>query len=134
MNNQFIPMRKGTVLMPTGSKEHLHFICCNPVYYPERKKKCVLVVNICSIYKGIPYDKTCTLDINAHPFVKHLSYVYYRKAAILSSDSISLNISKGTFTIHQPCNDPVFQNILDGFNLSDEVRYKIKRFYKNNCQ
>jgi len=126
-------MQKGTVLIPTGPTKHLHFICCDPVYYPNLVKECVLVVNISSIEEELDFDNSCILDIGDHPFVKRPSSIYYRKAEILGADSISRNIAEGNFTVHQPCKDIVFNKILDGFNVSDEVKFKIKEFYENYC-
>jgi len=133
MTEMYTPMRKGTVLIPTGPTKHLHFICCNPVYYPNLVKECVLVVNISSIEEELEFDNSCILDVGDHSFVKRPSYIYYRKAEILGADSISRNIAEGNFSIHQPCEDIVFNKILDGFNTSEEVKFKIKRFYENFC-
>jgi hypothetical protein len=69
-------MKKGTVLMPTGPVDHLHFICSDPVYYPAKVKECVLIVNISSIDDGSDYDQTCILNAEEHPFIKHPSYIY----------------------------------------------------------
>jgi hypothetical protein len=76
MTEPYIPMKKGTVLMPTGPVDHLHFICSDPVYYPAKVKECVLIVNISSIDDGSDYDQTCILNAEEHPFIKHPSYIY----------------------------------------------------------
>jgi len=128
------PTKKGTILVPTGSADHLHFICCDPVYYPNLGRDCVLAVNISSINDGTQYDNSCILNVGDHPFIKHPRYVYYRKADIFGSDSISRNIAEGNFRIHDPCSDQVFNKILQGFESSEELRFKIKRFYECYCK
>jgi hypothetical protein len=127
-------MKKGTILIPTGSTEHLHFICCDTVFYPHLGKDCVLVVNISSIDDDLEYDKTCLLDVGDHPFVTHQSYVYYRKAAVYGANNISRNVAEGNFRIHQPCSEITFNRILNGFSESEEVSFKIKRFYEIYCK
>ena len=134
MANLFIPMKKGTILVPTGSENHLHFICCDPVYYPQLSKECVLAVNISSVNDGTEYDKTCVLDVGDHPFVRHASYVYYRKSEVFGVNSISRNVAEGNFIVHQPCSEVTFNRILKGFEVSEEVRFKIKKFYNKYCK
>jgi hypothetical protein len=133
MTDTFSLMRRGTILIPSGSSHHLHFICCGPVYYTNLGKDCVLLVNISSISSAIEYDKTCILTSTDHPFIKHQSYVYYRKADIYGADNIRRNIAEGTFTTHQDCSIPVFERILKGVSDSEEVKFKILKFYQKYC-
>lgn len=130
----FTPMRKGTILIPTGPVNHLHFICCDPVYYSRLGRECVLAVNISTVNDGTEYDQTCILDSGDHPYIHHPSYVYYRKADVFGSENISRNVAEGNFSIHSPCSDTTFNRVMQGFESSEEVRYKIKRFYERYCQ
>lgn len=129
----YTPVRKGTLLIPTGPCYHLHIICNDPVFYPTITKECVLAVNISTIDPCIDYDKTCLLNVGDHPFIKHESYVYYRKADIFGASSIARSVADGTFSTHAPFDDPVFDRVLAGFTASNEVRLKIRRFYENYC-
>ncbi len=131
--NIYQVLRKGTILIPTGPCEHLHVICNNPVFYPNLVKECVLAVNLSSVNKLIEYDKTCILKIGEHPFIKHDSYILYRKAEILGVNSISRNIDDGSFSTHETFSDVTFEKVLDGFAISKEVKPKIKSFYQNFC-
>ncbi len=133
MTIEFYPARKGTILIPSGSSDHLHFICSDPVFYPELSRDCVLMVNISTIKPDLHFDQTCILDAGDHPFVKHPSFVYYKKSDIFGADSISRNVADGTFSAHQECGDLVFEKILAGFNTSKEVRLKIKKFFNKYC-
>lgn len=132
--SEYSPARKGTILIPSGSKNHLHFVCSDPVFYPSVGKDCVLVVNISTADAAIDYDKTCVLDVGDHPFIKHPSYVYYRRADIFGADNIARNVADGTFDVHRDCTDGTFKRILDGFDISDEVRPKIHKFYEKYCK
>ena len=129
----YTPTRKGILLIPTGPCYHLHIICNDPVFYPFKIKECVLVVNISTVDPRIDYDETCLLNVGDHPFIKHESYVYYRKADILGAGSIARSVADGTFSTHAPFDDPVFNRVLAGFTASKEVHLKIRRFYENYC-
>lgn len=81
----------------------------------------------------IDYDKTCLLNVGDHPFIKHESYIYYRKADIFGASSIARSVADGTFNTHSTFDDPVFNRILAGFTTSNEIRPKIRRFYESYC-
>lgn len=126
-------LRKGTILIPTGPCDHLHVICNDPVFYPRLVKDCVLAVNLSTVNALIDCDNTCILKIGDHPFIKHDSYILYRKADIFGVNSISRSVDDGSFSTHQPFNDIAFEKILAGFAISKEVRPKIKSFYNKFC-
>ncbi len=131
---EYSPTKKGTVLIPSGSKDHLHFICSDPVFYPRTGKESVLVVNISSIKPDIEHDTSCVLDVGDHPFITHPSYVYYLKADIFSTENIARNVADGYFDTHEDCGDKTFTRILAGFEISDDVRPKPFRFYEKHCK
>lgn len=133
MNQRFVPARKGTILIPSGPTDHLHFICSDPVFYPYLAKECLLLVNISTVDPDLETDSACILQAGDHPFIRHNSYVYYRKADIFGVDSVSRNVAEGNFIAHAPCTDDIFQRILDGFAISEEVKPKIRSFYERYC-
>ena len=134
MTDDYSPLKRGSLLIPSGPTDHLHFICCNPVFYPSIGKECVLLVNVSSVDVILDHDRTCILHPADHPFIRHESYVYYRKAEVFGANNISRNVAEGNFQIHQICDKNTFSRILHGFCASDEVRPKIKRFYEKYCQ
>ena len=127
------PIKKGTLLVFTGSCEHLHIICNNPVFYPNYGKNCFLAVNISSINNIIEHDPTCTFQGGEHPFIRHPSYVFYNKAEILGENTVCREVDNGNIRTHQDFNDIHFDKILDGFGVSKFVKPKIKRFYEKYC-
>lgn len=126
--------RKGTILIPTGPVKHLHFVCSDPVFYPQYTKECVLVVNITSIKEGLEHDASCLLDVGDHPFITHPSYVYYRKADIYGADNLTRNIADGSFDVHDVCGEATFKRILEGFTISEDVTPKVLSFYQKHCK
>ncbi|WP_216822556.1 hypothetical protein [Shewanella sp. WE21] len=94
----------------------------------------MLAVNITSITPVIPHDQSCILKAGDHEFVKHDSYVYYRKADIFSAEKIVNALNDGSFIIHADFDEDTFGKILNGFEVSTEVSYKNKRFYEKYCK
>jgi len=132
--SKYQPYRKGTVLALSGSVDHLHVICNDPAYYTINDCDCVLAVNISSVKMGVPYDSTCILTVGDHPFVRHDSYVVYERAVIWKTGNIDKKVEEGSIK-PQPVDmkDEVFRRILDGFDISDEIEPKIRKFWKNHC-
>lgn len=131
--SQYVPFRKGSLLIPTGPCLHLHVICNDPVFYPAMAKECFLAVNISSIDPLIPHDKSCILNPGDHPFIMHDSFVYYKKADVFGATTTARRIAEGDIAIHDPFNEVVFEKILSGFFISKEVRPKIKKFVEPYC-
>jgi len=129
-----LPYRKGSVLIDSGSCKHLHVICNDPVHHPALGCYTVLAVNITSVNPALEYDASCVLQAGEHPFIKHDSYVYYRKADLFNADKMEQAINDGEFQIHHDFTDATFAKILKGFEISPEVSYKIQRFYEKHCK
>ncbi|MFQ2178093.1 hypothetical protein [Aeromonas veronii] len=127
------PLRKGTLLIPSGGTDHLFFICNDPIFYPNLAKECFLAVNISTIKQGIEHDTTCQLNVGDHPFVRHPSFVFYKKAEIWGAVTVSQEIAMGNIRPHVPCEDPVFTRVLEGFGISPHVLPRIRAFYQKYC-
>ncbi|CDH21877.1 conserved hypothetical protein [Xenorhabdus bovienii str. kraussei Quebec] len=133
MTINFAPVKKGTIMLLTGAKEHLFFICSDPVLYPQLTKECFLAVNLTTIYSDIEYDNTCILSVGDHPFVNHDSYILYKKAEILGVDTVTSQVIAGDIRVSEPCRNDVFDRILNGFNTSPHVKPKVRKFYTKYC-
>lgn len=133
MTANFEPVQKGTILLLSGSKEHIFFICNDPVFYPRLTKDCFLAVNLTSICHEIEHDPTCVLGVGDHPFVRHPSYIFYRRAEILGADTIIQQVASGDIRTHEPCEEETFQRILDGFDISPHVTPKVRSYYQKYC-
>ena len=129
--SNFIPLAKGTILVPSGRDKHLHIICNDPTAYPKyANAETVLLVNITTLNRELPFDDSCILNVGDHPFIRHESYVYYSKADIFASTSLVSGIQSGELAVHQACPAPTFSRILSGFDVSKRVSGKIKNYYK----
>ncbi|MGL5289544.1 MAG: hypothetical protein ACRC9N_08675 [Aeromonas sp.] len=126
-------IQRGTLLIPSGSTNHLFFVCNAPVFYPRNTKESFLAVNISSITPEIEHDQTCILDAGDHPFVCHPSFVYYRKADVFGAATVSEQIAAGDIQTHAICEEKTFSRILAGFDLSPHVTPMIRNFYRKYC-
>lgn len=133
MMSSFIPVKRGSILLLSGSKEHIYFICNNPVFYPRLTKDCFLAVNLTSIGSGFEIDSACILNTGDHPFVKHPSYIFYQRAQIFGVDTVTRQVISGDIRTHQPCDGEIFLRILNGFSVSPYTKPIIKSYYQKYC-
>ncbi|HBL9999454.1 TPA: hypothetical protein LT059_004016 [Salmonella enterica subsp. enterica serovar Kodjovi] len=129
----FTPVKRGTILLLSGSKEHIYFICNDPVFYPHLAKDSFLAVNLTSVDKGFEIDPTCILNVGDHPFVRHPSYIFYQRAQIFGVDTVIRQVISGDIRVHQSCGEETFRRILAGFNVSPYVNPKVKAYYQKYC-
>ncbi|WP_233081092.1 hypothetical protein [Rheinheimera soli] len=134
MTTAFAPVRRGTILIPSGPVKHLHFVCSDVHFSPHKNGDKVLLVNISTIDPDLYFDTTCILKPGEHPFVKHDSFIYYRYAELYSPDRITDEVIKGNFDVHQPCTEELMQRILDGFQVTREVKRYVQKFYEAHCK
>lgn len=102
-----------TLLIPSGPLgDHLFFILLGPQKLPDHGgAEQFISVSVTTIYPGIPYDKSCVLDSGDHPFIKHPSYVTYRKYRIDPRDHVEQMVSAGLWKPHFPCNPDLIAKI-----------------------
>jgi hypothetical protein len=121
-------LRKATLFIPTGPRDHLHVVMNDAVFYPVRGYEAVLAINLCSITAGVPHDSTCELGKSDHRFVVHPTFADYRHAGVLNATRLQLGIANGELRISDPVSEALYQRILDGFSASPAVTPKLKRF------
>lgn len=127
----FIPLAKGSILVPSGRDKHLHIVCNDPTPYPKyANAESVLLVNITTLYPDLPFDPTCILNIGDHPFIQHQSFVFYGKADIFAATRLVAGVQSGELVVRQECPGPTFTRVLSGFELSKKVPGKIKNYYQ----
>ena len=75
----WIPLQRGTLLIPTGPKLHLHIILTDPAIDPLDDVSKMLLVSISTV-RHIRPDDTCILRPDDHPFIRQESFVDYARA------------------------------------------------------
>lgn len=118
--------RAGTLLIPSGpyhdpDRKHL-FVICND----ECESGNHIVVPINS-WTGDRCDETCRLAAYEHAFLRHESFVLYRKAEIKPALSLRNGVQQGVFTLHDPMNAQTFLRVKNGVCRSIHTPRKVKR-------
>lgn len=125
-----MPVRKGTLFIPSGGADHLHIVMNDPVFDPIAGHELVLAANVSTIYEGRAHDSSCVLNVGDHPFIRHPSYISYRHADLYRADGLAAKIASGEVTQGVDISEQIFQTILAGFNRSPFVLRKVERFIK----
>ncbi|MFI3199181.1 MAG: hypothetical protein QX196_12770 [Methylococcaceae bacterium] len=130
----FVPFKRATLLIPSGpvndpDRKHLFVLLTDPIEAPDFNGKQVLLVNIASVPKSLPYDSTCILQPGEHRFIKHESYVYYAKARIEAANALLRGVKSGQLMAHEIMGQAIVQRICDGLQRSSHTTPRILRFY-----
>jgi hypothetical protein len=118
----------GTLLIPSGPLEdrdrrHLHVVCTDPCDAGNQ-----VIVPITSWTNDL-CDNACILQANEHEFLKHKSYVLYRKARIEAASTLDNGIAQGLFVTRAPMNRQTFLRIKHGICRSKQTPRKVKKYF-----
>lgn len=127
----YVVEKKSTLLVPSGSfrnpeAHHLFVIATDPC----EQNQCVLVT-ISTIYEGVWYDPTCTIEADSHPFVKHASYVNYRFSVLKDCERLGKLVDGWYYHPKDPIDDQVLENICSGILKSDFTPRYVQKYYAN---
>ena len=87
-----------------------------------------LLVNISSFYDGC--DRTCLLDVGDHPFVKHLSYVFYAQAKISKADQIQRGFNNNVLIPQPDMAIQVFKRVEAGITVSPDTPGNVLKYFR----
>ncbi len=125
----YTPPRKGTILIPSGpirdpDRLHLFVICTDPCADGKQ-----LIVPVSSKIND-RCDLTCVLQPHEHSFLKHESFVFYKRARIEAHQALINGVTQNTFIPHDNMNGQTFLRIYNGICRSLETPRKIKLYIK----
>ena len=121
------PSAGATLLIPSGAGKHLFVVLNDPVPFPGYgSQPCVVLVNVSTVRKGIPYDTTCALRAGGHPFVVAESYVRYQDARIYRADELAARVAQGLFSPHEPVAQEWLPAIRAGLKVSPRTNRELK--------
>lgn len=121
------PSAGATLLIPSGASKHLFVVLNQPAPFSGYgSQPCVVLVNVSSVRKDIPYDTTCTLPAGCHPFVMQESYVRYQDARIYRADELAARVAQGLFSLHQPMTQQWLEAIRAGLRTSPRTKREFK--------
>ncbi len=130
-NTDDTPRKLDTFLIPSllsNDKLHLHVAVTNPFdsgnHIPQ-----ILLVSLASIHPdGFGYDQTCILKPDDHPFIKHDSYVVYRRAQIMELRYLERMLKNGLITRKEIADTKVVERIIVGIERSPATKNYIIEF------
>jgi len=129
MSNNYVPYKKGTLLIPSGTliepnKRHLFVIltdrCSNYGH---------MCVPISTIKSFIRYDDACVVPANSHEFITEDSFVLYRFAETRHFAHISKNVGLKFFIPKADVSDTLFQAICDGVHRSRFISPRMREYF-----
>jgi hypothetical protein len=103
----------------TGDTEHLWVIISDPIAHPN----CVIVASVSSNYAARNYDPGCDLNRGDHPSIFHRSFVYYRKALVVTAQQLEAAEIRHTATF----SPTVLARIRAGASQNDRLPRYIKK-------
>ena len=111
----FSVVARRSLLVPSNpqgnlSNKHL-FVILNDPDGPQRE---IIIVPICTVYKDRKYDDSCTVNAGDHDFVKHSSYVDYRKCRYSTALGLERGIEKMLFVDKGIVSVELFDRIIFG--------------------
>ena len=110
---------------PHGNQDlrHLHIVCTEPCGRGQQ-----LLVSVTTWTNSL-CDDACVLDVGDHPFIRHRSWIMYRKARLELAEDLDNGVEIGVFVPRQALEHPVFERVLQGICISRSTPYKIKRYF-----
>ena len=87
----------------------------------------VVIVSI-TTYTNDLCDQTCVLQAHEHPWLRHKSFVLYRKAEIISAVALQARIDSGEVAERDDVNPQTFLRIKNGLCNSPQTKRKVKRY------
>ena len=106
-------------LVPSGPGNLKHLCCVIARFHPSQP----LYVTISTIPDdGLSFDATCILGSGDHSFLRHDSFVYYRRIEQFSEKVFQSNIDSGVFPARDDFADEVVARIVKGALASPQTR------------
>ena len=128
MNGIYIPIKTGTLLMPSGTEnnpdlKHLFIICTDADGTGQH-----LLVNV-TTWRNDFCDPSCILEADTHEFITAKSYILYRKARIETAQTLLNGVQNGTFFPKECLEQEHFENVCKWIVLSPHTPRGIKQYY-----
>lgn len=121
------------MLVPSGnSGHHLFITIAGPsVIAGYGAAPHVVMVCLCTVPDGVPYDTACVLQPGQHQFVQRPSYLAYRHMRIDPVTHVDQMIAKNVWIPQASCTEAVLQQVIAGVCVSKLTPREFKRLF--NC-
>jgi hypothetical protein len=98
------------------------------IFMSSAANRTQLIVSITSWTNDL-CDATCIVQQHEHPWLRHQSYVFYRKARIEAATTLENGLRQGIFEPLPDMNAQTFLRIRNGVCTSPQTPRKIKRYF-----
>lgn len=120
--------RAGTLLIPSGpshdpDRKHLHVVCNDTDAMGFN-----LIVSVATWTNDL-CDDTCILLPHDHGFIRHRSWVVYRKAEIIEAARLEKGLQDHLVFRHDNMNAAAFLRVRHGICRSSATARKIKNYF-----
>ncbi len=120
-------LKRGTMLVPSGAphnpdQKHLHIVCTDTCPLGGN-----LIVPVSSFYDGC--DDTCLLEVGDHPFIRHLSYVFYAKSRFVKGAGLDKAMKDGRVVAQPMLIQSIFERVEIGIQRSPDTPPKAKAYH-----
>ncbi|SLN63849.1 hypothetical protein ROA7450_03356 [Roseovarius albus] len=85
-----------------------------------------MLVPVSTFYDGC--DSTCELDEGDHPFITHLSYVFYNRATIYRADDLGRGLQDNRLVAQPDMDEVVFAKVEVGIYNSPDTPRGVKLY------
>lgn len=75
-------------------------------------------------------DDSCILDVGDHPFIKHRSWINYRRAKVISAITLINGLNSGKFIIMDDLRKDIVDYISAKAQISIYLPHEYMRFFK----
>jgi len=132
---RLICRRGKTYLAPTSNEtnpdikhRHLFIVLTDP-----SEDGMVVTVGISTVRDSTPDDElTCMLNKDDHPFIRHTSYVDYKRARVEPASLVESKFAQKIIRPMDDLDDDVLRKVCSGLLKSKKVRLRIQEFYEAN--
>ncbi len=129
----WVPCAGATLHTPSGpangSGKHLFVVLNDPKPFNNYGPSvCIAMVNLSSVpAQGVMFDRTCILQANCHPSVRHDSYVYYKGTRIEQLRDALQRLAQGVYTAGEPLAPPLLRAVKNGLLYSPFTKREFKQ-------
>ena len=112
-----------------GSGKHLFIVLNDPKPFNNYGSAvCIAMANLSSVPPhGVMFDRTCILQADCHPSVRHDSYVYYKGTRIEQLRDVLLRLEQGVYIAGEPLAPQLLQAIKNGLLNSPFTKREFKQ-------
>lgn len=109
-------MEAGDTFKIQGAR-HLWVVLSDPAINPQE----VLIANLSTDSGESHIDRSCTLNIGDHPFVRHATCIRYDRSRVVRNSELDRQLSSGQIRLDDPMPPSILERMRRGAMASDRI-------------